>query len=69
MIGKLIVHGPQRAATVAAAREVLDSTRIDGVSTTLELHRRVLRDPIFERGDYDIEFLTRRGLVGAGEAG
>ena len=69
MIGKLIVHASDRPAAVEAARDVLDSMRIEGVRTTLELHRRIVRDAVFERGEYDIEFLTRRGLVGTGQAG
>ncbi|MDX1389933.1 MAG: acetyl-CoA carboxylase biotin carboxylase subunit, partial [Acidobacteriota bacterium] len=60
MIGKLIVHGPDRPAAIAGARAALDTMRIDGVATTIGLHRRILDDPVFARGDYDIDFLATR---------
>ena len=61
MVGKLIVHGPDREAALRAAKEALDSLRIEGVRTTLPFHRRVLDDPGFRRGDYDLGFLARLG--------
>ena len=63
MIGKLIVHGPDRPAAIKAARRALDSMRIEGVATTMALHRRILDDPAFVKGDYDVSFLARRSLV------
>jgi acetyl-CoA carboxylase, biotin carboxylase subunit len=59
MVGKLIVHGPDRATAIRGAREALDRMRLEGVPTTIELHRRVLDDPGFGRGDYDLGFLAR----------
>jgi len=35
------------------------------VRTTIPFHRRVLDDPDFRRGDYDLGFLARLALVGA----
>jgi acetyl-CoA carboxylase biotin carboxylase subunit len=59
LVGKLIVHGPDRPAALGAAQEALASLRIEGVRTTLPFHRRVLEDPGFRRGDYDLGLLVR----------
>ncbi len=63
LIGKLIVHGPDRPAALQAAQEALATLRMDGLHTTIAFHRRVLDDPDFRRGDYDLNFLSRAGLV------
>jgi acetyl-CoA carboxylase biotin carboxylase subunit len=65
LIGKLIVHGPDRPAALAGAREALATLRVGGVRTTIPLLRRILDHADFERGDYDVGFLARSGLVGA----
>jgi len=63
MIGKLIVHGGDRGVALEAARQALDSIRIEGVATTVALHRKILDDPSFIRGEYDVNFLTANSLV------
>ena len=63
MIGKLIVHGPDRAASLAGARRALDELSIEGVQTTRALHRRLLDDPDFVAGSYDVGTLERAGLT------
>jgi acetyl-CoA carboxylase biotin carboxylase subunit len=63
LIGKVIVHAASRAEALAAAKEALGSLRIDGVKTTIPLHRRLLDDAAFARGDYDVDLLARSGLV------
>lgn len=42
MVAKLLVHGCNRAQTLARARRVLDELEIEGVSTTQALHRSLL---------------------------
>jgi acetyl-CoA carboxylase biotin carboxylase subunit len=63
MIGKLIVHGPDRETALEASRRALDSLSVEGVSTTIGLHRRILDDPSFCGGEYDVDFLAEKGLV------
>jgi acetyl-CoA carboxylase biotin carboxylase subunit len=63
MIGKLIVHGPDRGSAIAAAREALAGLRIEGVKTTLALHQRILDDPGFQSGEYDVDHLPSSGLL------
>ena len=63
MIAQIIARGPDRAATAAKLADYLDRVRIRGISTNVALVKRVLRDEVFLRGDYDTgylpEFLTR----------
>jgi acetyl-CoA carboxylase biotin carboxylase subunit len=61
MIGKLVVHAPDRPTAIARARAALATLRIEGVKTTIPLHRRILEAPDFVSGRYDIGFLAREG--------
>jgi len=69
MIGKLIVGGPDRPAALDAARRALAGLRIEGVKTTVALHRRLLDDPAFVSGDYDIDHLPKSGLLTPSDVG
>jgi acetyl-CoA carboxylase biotin carboxylase subunit len=69
LIGKAIVHAATRSDAIAAAKEALGSMRIEGIKTTIPLHRRLLDDALFERGDYDVSLLARRGLIVPAPAG
>ena len=57
MIGKLIIHAKTRKAALIAAANALESLAIEGVKTTVELHRRILADPAFCAGRYDLNRL------------
>jgi acetyl-CoA carboxylase biotin carboxylase subunit len=65
MVGKLIVHGRDRDSALTGASDALDALRLDGIRTTVPLHRRILSDPRFRSGDYDLNFLVESGLVPA----
>ncbi|WP_261624314.1 acetyl-CoA carboxylase biotin carboxylase subunit [Nesterenkonia marinintestina] len=45
MIAKLIVHGSDRADALDELRQALDETTVDGVATTLDLHRSLAARP------------------------
>lgn len=57
MIGKLIVHGRDRHECIMRLRRALDEFVIDGVETTLDLHRGLLTSADFISGNYDIHWL------------
>jgi acetyl-CoA carboxylase biotin carboxylase subunit len=59
LVAKLVVHGATRAQALARLRRALDEFVIDGISTTLPLHRRIVNDPDFIAGDYTIHWLER----------
>jgi acetyl-CoA carboxylase, biotin carboxylase subunit len=57
MIGKLIVHGRDREECVMRLRRALDEFVIDGIESTIELHKTLMHSPQFIRGEYDIHWL------------
>ena len=42
MIGKLFVHGTNRDNAIAIARDSLDQFEVEGIATTIGLHRRLI---------------------------
>ncbi len=65
LIGKLIVHGPDRPACLMRLRRALSEMIVGGVDTTLPLFHRLLQSPEVLSGDYNIhwleEWLARQG--------
>jgi len=59
LIAKLIVHGADRAECIARLCRALEEFVVDGVDTTLPLHRRILGEPAFKEGLYDIHWLEQ----------
>jgi acetyl-CoA carboxylase biotin carboxylase subunit len=57
LIAKLIVRGKNREETLARGRRALDLFIIEGVKTSIPLHRAILDDPRFIRGDLTTKFL------------
>jgi len=56
LIGKLIVSAADRAGAVARLAAALDVLDVDGVATTVGLHRAIARDPRFMAGGADTRF-------------
>jgi acetyl-CoA carboxylase biotin carboxylase subunit len=56
LIGKLIVAGADRAEAVARLSEALAVLEIEGVASTVALHRRIAADPRFVAGGVDTRF-------------
>ena len=59
MVAKLIVHAPTRPEAIARMRRALGEFAIQGIKTTLPLHRRVMDAPEFVAGEYTIHWLER----------
>jgi acetyl-CoA carboxylase, biotin carboxylase subunit len=59
LMGKIIVHGADRADALERMRNALAATHIEGVATNLQFHADVFADPEFERGGVDTGFLPR----------
>ena len=59
MIAKLIVHGQTRGEAIARLRVALSEVRIEGVATNLALHKRIVNEPGFIEGGFDIHFLEQ----------
>ena len=59
MIAKLIVHGATRNECLMRLRRALGEYVIGGLDTTIALHQRLIAEPAFVNGDYDIHWLER----------
>jgi acetyl-CoA carboxylase, biotin carboxylase subunit len=59
MIAKLIVKGRDRAEAIARMKRALDMFVIEGIKTSIPLHRRILADPDFAAGKFDTHFIER----------
>jgi acetyl-CoA carboxylase biotin carboxylase subunit len=59
LIAKLVVWGHDRPECVRRLKQALDELRVDGISINRELHKIVLNDPQFERGEVNIHFLEK----------
>lgn len=59
MIAKLITHGRDRQESMARMRRALDEFVIEGIKTTIPLHRRILDDSDFQKGHVSTTFLER----------
>jgi len=57
MIAKLIVHGASRNECLMRLRRALGEYVIDGLETTIPLHQRLMGEPDFVNGEYDIHWL------------
>jgi acetyl-CoA carboxylase biotin carboxylase subunit len=57
MVAKLIVHAPTRPEAIARMRRALNEFAVQGIKTTLPLHRRIMDAPEFQRGEYTIHWL------------
>ena len=59
LIAKLIVHGTNRNECLLRLRRCLEEFVIGGIDTTIPLHRRIIGEPDFINGDYDIHWLEK----------
>ena len=50
LLAKVIVHAPDRMAAIERMRRALATFRVEGVETTIRLHRRILDHPDFIGG-------------------
>ncbi len=63
LVAKLIAHGRTRDEALRRLRRAFREFAIDGLSTTIPLHQRILNHPDFVAGTYDVHWLERE-LVG-----
>src|SRR3954468_11321813 len=59
LIGKLIVHGRDRAEAVSRMQRCLGEMVIGGIETTIPLFQDLLHEPDIVAGKYDIHWLER----------
>ena len=59
LIAKLIVRGKDRDEAISRMSRALEMFIIEGIYTTIPLHRRILADPDFRAGKFDTTFIER----------
>ena len=57
MIGKIITHARDRQKCIRRMQRAIDELAIIGVTTNRELHQRLLANPGFQSGRFNIHFL------------
>jgi acetyl-CoA carboxylase biotin carboxylase subunit len=59
LIAKLIVRGKDRNEAISRMSRALEMFIIEGIFTTIPLHKRILADPDFRAGRFDTTFIER----------
>jgi acetyl-CoA carboxylase biotin carboxylase subunit len=54
LIAKIIVHGADRAESIARMQRALAETVIEGIKTTIPYHQKLLSDPAFVSGEFSL---------------
>jgi acetyl-CoA carboxylase biotin carboxylase subunit len=65
LVAKLIAFGDDRAEATARMVRALDQFVVEGIKTSIPLHKRILEDPDFVAGRLDTHFLERYETVAA----
>jgi len=60
LIAKLIVHAPTRIEAIRKMSHALDECIIEGITTNLDLHRKIVKEPTFIEGHYDTTYLKTK---------
>ncbi len=63
MIAKVIVKGKDRTEAIQKMKVALSEFLIEGITTNIDFQLNLLKDPDFEKGDFDIGFLNRKDLT------
>ena len=59
LIAKLVVRGKDRSEAISRMSRALEMFIIEGIFTTIPLHKRILADPDFRAGRFDTTFIER----------
>jgi acetyl-CoA carboxylase biotin carboxylase subunit len=59
LIAKLITHGKDRDEAIMRMQRALEMFIVEGIHTTIPLHRRILADEEFRAGNIDTKYLDR----------
>jgi acetyl-CoA carboxylase, biotin carboxylase subunit len=59
LIAKLVVRGKDRSEAISRMSRALEMFIVEGIYTTIPLHRRILADPEFRAGNVDTGFIER----------
>ncbi|HVF55707.1 MAG TPA: acetyl-CoA carboxylase biotin carboxylase subunit [Pyrinomonadaceae bacterium] len=57
LIAKLIVHARTREIAIARMRRALEVMVVEGIKTTIPLHRAIMEDSYYRAGEYSTKFM------------
>lgn len=57
MIAKLIVHARTRELAINRMQRALEMMVVEGVKTTIPLHKKIMADEKFQKGDFSTKFM------------
>jgi len=57
MIAKLIVHARTRELAINRMQRALDMMVVEGIKTTIPLHKKIMADKRFQAGDFSTKFM------------
>jgi len=69
LVAKIMAHGRDRQEAIGRMRRTLEMTVIEGVSTTIPLHLKILADPDFAAGRLNTAFMDRYRIEPPGREG
>jgi acetyl-CoA carboxylase biotin carboxylase subunit len=59
LIAKLITHGKDRAEAISRMKRALEMFIVQGIQTSIPLHRLIITDEDFQAGRFDTKFMER----------
>jgi acetyl-CoA carboxylase biotin carboxylase subunit len=65
LVAKLIVKGRDRAEAISRMRRALEMFTIEGIKTSIPLHRKIMADPDFAAGKFNTHFIEK--IIGNGK--
>jgi acetyl-CoA carboxylase biotin carboxylase subunit len=63
MICKLICHGRNRTEAIQRMKRSLDEFVIEGITTTIDLHKKLLDHPKFIKSDFNVSWLDKEKII------
>ena len=59
LVAKLVTYGEDRREAIARMERALDFFVVEGIHTSIDLHKRIVRDPRFRAGQLSTRFMER----------
>ena len=66
LIAKLVVHGKDRPEAISRMARALGMFVVEGISTSIPIHEKIMADPDFRAGKFDTHFIQKFSPNGTG---
>jgi acetyl-CoA carboxylase biotin carboxylase subunit len=63
MIAKLIVYAHTRDEAIERMLRALDEFIVEGIKTTIPLHKKILQSDLFRSGQFDTGFIEKTQIL------